>query len=263
MRKSSGIWPGEGQSYVTDSTNLETEAVRNKIRLEFLPILKTVNPSILDTLQDTIRHLEDAYTLYNIAVEDLKARICRNNRIDIQALKTIPAARTILFELLSAYGFNSVQAEEVFDHLDGGSGKVYESHEFRLLRDRKTLVLSRKDEQYKCLCHGPSIGRMCESNTRPYVPHRRVHYDLAFYDTSKQGYGVHGPGQNRISHNGEVRARRRPFCPFRYDGAEIGKRLSDKLPEKSVRKRKAVSRMQRRANRLVGQRTERQPFPDR
>ena len=127
----------EGQSYVTDSTNLETEAVRNKIRLEFLPILKTVNPSILDTLQDTIRHLEDAYTLYNIAVEDLKARICRNNRIDIQALKTIPAARTILFELLSAYGFNRVQAEEVFNHLDGSSGKVYESHEFRLLRDRK------------------------------------------------------------------------------------------------------------------------------
>ena len=143
---------GEGQSYVTDSTNLETEAVRNKIRLEFLPILKTVNPSILDTLQDTIRHLEDAYTLYNIAVEDLKARICRNNRIDIQTLKNIPAARTVLFELLSAYGFNSVQTEEVFAHLDGGSGKVYESHEWRLLRDRKTLVLSRKDEQYKCLC---------------------------------------------------------------------------------------------------------------
>ena len=53
---------GEGQSYVTDSTNLETEAVRNKIRLEFLPMMKTVNPSILDTLQDTIRHVEDAYT---------------------------------------------------------------------------------------------------------------------------------------------------------------------------------------------------------
>ena len=66
------------------------------------------------------------------------------------SLKTIPAARTILFELLSAYGFNSVQTEEVFAHLDGGSGKVYESHEWRLLRDRKTLVLSRKDEQYKC-----------------------------------------------------------------------------------------------------------------
>ena len=75
---------GKGQPYVTDSTNLETEAVRNKIRLEFLPMLKTVNPSILDTLQGTIRHLEDAYTLYNMAVEDLKARICRNDRIDIQ-----------------------------------------------------------------------------------------------------------------------------------------------------------------------------------
>lgn len=171
---------GKGQPYVTDSTNLETEAVRNKIRLEFLPMLKTVNPSILDTLQGTIRHLEDAYTLYNMAVEDLKARICRNDRIDIQALKAVPAARTVLFELLSAYGFNSVQAEEIFDHLDGCSGKVYESHEWRLLRDRKTLVLSRKDEQYKCLCHVlPLEGCVKVTQDLTFLI-RRVHYDRHF-----------------------------------------------------------------------------------
>ena len=170
---------GEGP-YVGQSTNLETEAVRNKIRLEFLPMLKTVNPSILDTLQGTIRHLEDAYTLYNMAVEDLKARICRNDRIDIQALKAVPAARTVLFELLSAYGFNSVQAEEIFDHLDGCSGKVYESHEWRLLRDRKTLVLSRKDEQYKCLCHVlPLEGCVKVTQDLTFLI-RRVHYDRHF-----------------------------------------------------------------------------------
>ncbi len=144
---------GEGQAYVTDSTNMETEAVRNKIRLELLPMLKTVNPSILDTLQETIRHLNDAYTLYNRAVEDLKARICRDDRIDMEALKSVPAARTVLFELLSAYGFNGAQTEEVFAHLDGTPGKTYESREWRLLRDRKTLVLTRKGERYECLCH--------------------------------------------------------------------------------------------------------------
>ena len=107
-------------------------------------MLKTVNPSILDTLQGTIRHLEDAYTLYNMAVEDLKARICRNDRIDIQALKAVPAARTVLFELLSAYGFNSVQAEEVFDHLDGCSGKVYESMNGGCFGTEKRLCLAVK-----------------------------------------------------------------------------------------------------------------------
>ena len=66
-RKSRRYLAGEGQSYVTDSTNLETEAVRNKIRLEFLPILKNrepVYPRHL-TRHDT-SSLEDAYTFYII-----------------------------------------------------------------------------------------------------------------------------------------------------------------------------------------------------
>ncbi len=142
----------EGQAYVTDGTNMETEAVRNKIRLNLMPMLKTVNPSVVDTLHDTIRRMKDAYTLYNMAVEEAKACLCRDGRIDIRGLKATPAARTILFELLSAYGFNGRQVEEVFDRLDGGSGKVYESREWRLLRDRTVLVLARKDERCECLC---------------------------------------------------------------------------------------------------------------
>ncbi len=171
---------GEGQDYVTDSTNLETEAVRNKVRLELLPVLKSVNPSVLDTLQDTIRRLEDAYALYDMAVEDLKARICRNGRVDIQALKAVPAARTVLFELLSAYGFNGAQAEEVFGHLDGGPGKVYESREWRLLRDRGTLVLCRKGERYECLCSVlPLEGCVRVAKDLAFLI-RRVHYDGSF-----------------------------------------------------------------------------------
>ena len=47
-----------------------------------------------------------------------------------------------------------------------------------------------------------------------------------------------------ISGNGEVRARRRPFVPFGMTGQKLVSDYPDKLPEKSVRKRKAVSRMQ-------------------
>ena len=35
-----------GQSYVTDSTNLQDEYTRNKIRLSLLPLMQEINPSI-------------------------------------------------------------------------------------------------------------------------------------------------------------------------------------------------------------------------
>lgn len=141
-----------GQLYVTDRTNLETEALRNKVRLEVLPLLRQINPSVSGTLQATIGRLDDAYVLYAAAVEELKRRIVRDNRIAVADLRSAPAARTLLFELLSDYGFNAAQATDVYDHLDGESGKVYESAGWRLLRDRGTLVLRRKDEPYACLC---------------------------------------------------------------------------------------------------------------
>lgn len=219
----------KGQNYVTDSTNLETDALRNKIRLEFLPMLKAVNPSILNTLQDTIHYLEDAYTLYNIAVENLKARVCRHDRIDIQALKNLPAARTVLFELLSAYGFNSAQTDEIFTHLNGGSGKVYESREWRLLRDRKELILSKKDEKHECLCHVlPLEGCIKVTQDLTFVIRREPcdrHFaiprskDTACLDLDKIEY----PITVRLTEEGDR------FVPFGMTGQKL---ISDYLTDK-------------------------------
>ena len=47
-----------GQPFVTDSTNLEDEYLRNKIRLNLLRMLEDLNPSIRETLSDSISHLE-------------------------------------------------------------------------------------------------------------------------------------------------------------------------------------------------------------
>lgn len=38
----------EELSFVTDSTNLSTEYARNRVRLEVLPVLETLNPSVID-----------------------------------------------------------------------------------------------------------------------------------------------------------------------------------------------------------------------
>ena len=48
------------QDYVTDSTNLESNVKRNRIRLEILPLLKTLNPSISDSIQQTAENIRGA-----------------------------------------------------------------------------------------------------------------------------------------------------------------------------------------------------------
>ena len=47
------------QGYVTDSTNLEDEYMRNKIRLNILPLMKEVNPSVMETIQETTFRLSE------------------------------------------------------------------------------------------------------------------------------------------------------------------------------------------------------------
>ena len=53
------------QSYVTDSTNLQDEYMRNKIRLNLLPMMKEMNPSIMESIQDTAQKLSEAANIYN------------------------------------------------------------------------------------------------------------------------------------------------------------------------------------------------------
>ena len=47
------------QDYVTDSTNLEDEYTRNKIRLNLLPLMEEINPSVKNSLVETSNYLND------------------------------------------------------------------------------------------------------------------------------------------------------------------------------------------------------------
>ena len=46
------------QDYVTDSTNLERDALRNRIRLDLMPMLRQLNPNITDCLARTAHNVQ-------------------------------------------------------------------------------------------------------------------------------------------------------------------------------------------------------------
>jgi tRNA(Ile)-lysidine synthase len=135
-----------GQSYVTDSTNMLHDYTRNKIRLELLPLMETVNPAVRETLAQTATYLNDARLLYSKGVEDAKQRILTPQGICIEALLKEVAPKTILFEILHPLGFNSAQIDNVFNALHGQSGKTFRSVSCRLIKDRTELLIVREAE---------------------------------------------------------------------------------------------------------------------
>lgn len=66
-----------GYAYVTDSTNLECEYTRNKIRLDVIPVLKNINPSFESTITRMSSQMRnDEHFIMNCASEALsKAKV--------------------------------------------------------------------------------------------------------------------------------------------------------------------------------------------
>lgn len=130
-----------GQDYVTDSTNLEDEYTRNKIRLNLLPLMQEINPSVKNSLIETSNHLNDVATIYNKVIDEAKTRIITPEGIRIDALLDEPAPEAFLFETLHPLGFNSAQIKDIANSLHGQPGKQFVSKEWRVIKDRNLLLL--------------------------------------------------------------------------------------------------------------------------
>ena len=130
------------QEYVTDSTNLQDEYMRNKIRLNLLPLMKELNPSVSESIAATAERLADAALIYNKEREMAIQRVMKGEKvISISALLDETAPSSLLFELLHPYGFNSSQIKDIYQSLFGQSGRRFHSSQWEVLRDRDSLIL--------------------------------------------------------------------------------------------------------------------------
>lgn len=134
-----------GQAFVVDSTNLQTEYRRNKIRHNVIPVLKELNPNVEKSIMQASTRLQQAYTLYNKSVLQAIDRILTTDgvtaRIDIAALHKEDAHETIAFELLNRFGFQEPQVQDILSIPAGTSGKQFNSASHALVIDRDSLLI--------------------------------------------------------------------------------------------------------------------------
>lgn len=135
-----------GQDFITDSTNLTSDYTRNKIRLEVIPKLAEINPSIKESLAGTAQRVSEAELIYRHAIREAVKRVKTEDCIDIELLKKEIAPATLLHEILSPLGFNSKQTEDIYDSLDNEGSKIFSTTEWNVVKDRNSLIITPKDE---------------------------------------------------------------------------------------------------------------------
>ena len=162
----------KGQSYVTDSTNLETDVLRNKIRLQLLPLMEQLQPGTADNLARSAHYLSEAEKVYNAEISREKNGLSGNQHLlspacevpethgdcPLCVILTSPSPLCLLHELLTPLGFNRTQIEHILASLDGESGREFTSSTHILVIDREHLVVEPLREPMKPLVI-PETGR--------------------------------------------------------------------------------------------------------
>lgn len=247
-----------GEEYVTDSTNLEAVALRNKIRLEVVPLLKTINPSVCEDIAKMSARLAEASKVMDDAMQDAANRVCNDNIIDTGKLLNEVSPEMVLFHILSPYGFQPAQIENISSSLTClKTGSTWKSDSHELLFNRGSLIIEKinnpETREYKIpetgtynLGDGLRISvKMVDIDDGFVIPKTS---DTVAVDAEK----VRFPLTIRHAANGDR------FIPFGMKGSKL---ISDYLTDKKKtlfekRQQRVITDAEGRVVWLIGERTD-------
>ena len=133
----------KGQKYVTDSTNWDADVQRNVVRLAVLPLLRRLNPAVVENIQRTAENLAEAQQVLNVII----AKINSSNILNLSDLEIYGSSEYLAFEWLKKYGFNGDQVRQI---LDAETGKIISSATgYDVLKDRGRLIVEPALQPFK------------------------------------------------------------------------------------------------------------------
>ena len=232
----------ESIEFVTDHTNTDTRFRRNKIRHEVLPLLRSINPSVDQTIADTMQHLSGTACLAEYAVNHLRNVLCKDvdKGIDIDktTLLSLPfpteGRQALLHELLAPYQFSPVLSD-IFAGFSKEPGYIFESRDYIATHTAKGLSIRMKPKHCPPLAlpfndtvllpNGTLLQTQCLARTElPEIPRSA---DTACLDADKVKESLHC----RSIQEGDR------FRPFGMRGTKL---VSDYLTD---RKRSRIEKM--------------------
>ena len=136
----------QNQSFVTDSSNLVNDVQRNKIRLDVMPLLQTINPLVVEHLNQTGEYIEEATSILNTALEQMQNRVVLlktegQTIVDIERLEKEQSSSYLLWYILKNYGFNAAQIKQISCGLKTSVGRVWESATHALTINNNKIIV--------------------------------------------------------------------------------------------------------------------------
>ena len=139
-------------SWREDSSNNSTKYVRNNLRHTIIPLLKEMNPSFIESFQNTQNHLKDTQSIledYMLEVEDKVVESIDENQMiyNIDRILSLNNPKGYLYQLLKGYNFTDWT--QITALLEAQSGKQIRSSTHRLIKNRSQLILTSLDKKSK------------------------------------------------------------------------------------------------------------------
>ena len=136
----------QNQSFVIDSSNLVNDVQRNKIRLDVMPLLQTINPLVVEHLNQTGGYVEEATAILNTTLEQMQDRVVllkteEQTIIDIERLEKEQSSSYLLWYILKNYGFNAAQIKQISCGLKTSVGRVWESTTHALTINNNKIIV--------------------------------------------------------------------------------------------------------------------------
>lgn len=141
--------------YIVDSSNLRRDYLRNKIRLSLMPMIREVNPNIIDTLSRTAAILREEERYFEILVTKTLIRLMSrktNSRIELflsplEVMEKVilrRALRRAIDETRGLRGINFIHIEDIIDLIKKGrtGDRLYLPKGIRAIKDYSVLILT-------------------------------------------------------------------------------------------------------------------------
>ncbi len=221
----------------TDQTNFSSQYHRNKIRHDVLPTLRELNPEIIHTLCNNISVFKQQYNFYLSEIQKYISTITFTKNevlyISCEKLKSLEHAKLLLYETLKPYRFTPSQIEDIWQSLEGISGKTFFSSTHIALKDREFIMIKKNENTpiSPTLCQNleelKALGFDVEHKTMEQPPQFPAAADTIYIDADKMCF----PVQVRAWEEGDT------FQPFGMQGKQKVSDLFNNLKINILQKR--------------------------
>ena len=135
-----------------DLSNSTDDYQRNFLRHQVVPKLKELNPSLEETLHNTLTKIYGALELMNLGKEEIEKKMKKSDeglRITNDLVERFENPAGVLWEMIHRYGFNLEQCQSAIHALHGQAGKKFISAHYQLTIDRNEIVISDRHKNWE------------------------------------------------------------------------------------------------------------------